>query len=162
MPKNSSQMYFYAADGGTPTPYMGAHWRHLANTAAAMRSCQITLTTCYIAYTVYCVQRFLRCFQTTDLCYILSLYHYHTINLFDCCIADMCVTRKQWHKYESLVIYQPTDRLSNRIDDRFRRVWQSDLFRCNNLANVAFNILYITAANEKVLIVIVSINIGTL
>jgi len=25
-------MYFYAEEGGTPTPYMGAHWRHLANT----------------------------------------------------------------------------------------------------------------------------------
>jgi len=25
-------MYFYAKEGGTPTPYMGAHWRHLANT----------------------------------------------------------------------------------------------------------------------------------
>jgi len=25
-------MYFYAEEGGTPTPYMGAHSRHLANT----------------------------------------------------------------------------------------------------------------------------------
>ena len=25
-------MYFYAEEGGTPTPYMGAHCRHLANT----------------------------------------------------------------------------------------------------------------------------------
>jgi len=32
MPKNSSKIYFYAEEGGTPTPYMGAHWRHLANT----------------------------------------------------------------------------------------------------------------------------------
>ena len=39
-------MYFYAEEGGTPTPYMGAHCRRLANTishlnylhAAAMRS----------------------------------------------------------------------------------------------------------------------------
>jgi len=96
----------------------------------------------------------------------ISDTYYHSILPVQTCLTAalqiMCVTRKQWHKYESLVIYQPTDRLSNRIDDRFRRVWQSDLFRCNNLANVAFNILYITAANEKVLIVIVSINIGTL
>jgi len=25
-------MYFYEEEGGTPTPYMGAHCRHLANT----------------------------------------------------------------------------------------------------------------------------------
>jgi len=25
-------MYFCAKEGGTPTPYMGAHCRHLANT----------------------------------------------------------------------------------------------------------------------------------
>jgi len=25
-------MYFYTEEGGTPTPYMGAHCRHLANT----------------------------------------------------------------------------------------------------------------------------------
>jgi len=25
-------MYFYAEEGGAPTPYMGAHCRHLANT----------------------------------------------------------------------------------------------------------------------------------
>jgi len=25
-------MYFYAEEGDTPTPYMGAHCRHLANT----------------------------------------------------------------------------------------------------------------------------------
>jgi len=25
-------MYFYVEEGGTPTLYMGAHWRHLANT----------------------------------------------------------------------------------------------------------------------------------
>jgi len=41
-------MYFSAEEGGTPTPYMGAHCRHVANTishlkvklltAAAMRS----------------------------------------------------------------------------------------------------------------------------
>ena len=25
-------MYLYTEEGGIPTPYMGAHWRHLANT----------------------------------------------------------------------------------------------------------------------------------
>jgi len=25
-------MYFYVEEGGTPIPYMGAHWRHLENT----------------------------------------------------------------------------------------------------------------------------------
>jgi len=46
-------MYFYAKEGGTPTPYMGAHWRHLANTIEPS-VCggdavlfQFTLTTCY-------------------------------------------------------------------------------------------------------------------
>jgi len=45
-------MYFYA-EGGTPTPYMGAHWRHLANTIEPSVCggdavlCQVTLTTCY-------------------------------------------------------------------------------------------------------------------
>jgi len=46
-------MYFYA-EGGTPTPYMGAHCRHLVNTISAVNTifcgdavlCQITLTTC--------------------------------------------------------------------------------------------------------------------
>ena len=33
-------MYFYAEEGGTPTPYMGAHCRHLAVL------CQITFATC--------------------------------------------------------------------------------------------------------------------
>jgi len=32
MPKNSSQMYFYAEEGGTPTPYMGSYCCHLVNT----------------------------------------------------------------------------------------------------------------------------------
>ena len=46
-------MYFYAEEGGTPTPYMGAHWRLLANTIEPSVCggdavlCQITLTTCY-------------------------------------------------------------------------------------------------------------------
>ena len=47
-------MYFYAEKGGTPTSYMGAHCRHLANTISHLNYllpwrcglCQITLTTC--------------------------------------------------------------------------------------------------------------------
>ena len=47
-------MYFYAEEGGTATPYMGAHCRHLANTISHLNYllrgdavlCQITLTTC--------------------------------------------------------------------------------------------------------------------
>jgi len=45
-------MYFYAEEGGTPTPYMGAHWRNLGNTIEPSVCggdavlCQITLTTC--------------------------------------------------------------------------------------------------------------------
>jgi len=47
-------MYFYTEEGGTPTPYMGAHCRHLANTISHLNYllrgdvvlCQITLTTC--------------------------------------------------------------------------------------------------------------------
>jgi len=47
-------MYFYAEEGGTPTPYMGAHCRHLGNTISHLNYllrrwcilCQITLTTC--------------------------------------------------------------------------------------------------------------------
>ena len=46
-------MYFYV-EGGTPTPYMGAHCRHLVNTISHLncllrRRCglmSITLTTC--------------------------------------------------------------------------------------------------------------------
>ena len=31
-------MYFYAEEGGTPTPYMGAHCRHLVNTISHSES----------------------------------------------------------------------------------------------------------------------------
>ena len=48
-------MYFYAEEGGTPTPYMGAHCRHLVNTISNLNYrggdavlCQITLTTCLL------------------------------------------------------------------------------------------------------------------
>jgi len=49
-------MYFYAEEGGTPTPYMGTHSRHLANTieppvcGGDAVLCQITLTTCSNTY----------------------------------------------------------------------------------------------------------------
>ena len=51
-------MYIYAEEGGTPTPYMGPHWLHLAKTIShlnyLLRSdavlCQITLTTSYYYY----------------------------------------------------------------------------------------------------------------
>jgi len=42
-------MYFYAEEGGTPTPYMGAHCRHLANTICQinylLRRCGSTIWT---------------------------------------------------------------------------------------------------------------------
>ena len=33
-------MYFYVEEGGTPTPYMGAHWRHPANTISHLNCLQ--------------------------------------------------------------------------------------------------------------------------
>jgi len=47
MPKNSWQMYFYAEEGDTPTSYIGAHCRHVANTISHLnyllrRRCGLT------------------------------------------------------------------------------------------------------------------------
>jgi len=33
-------MYFYSEEGGTPTPYMGAHCRNLANTISHLNYCR--------------------------------------------------------------------------------------------------------------------------
>jgi len=63
-------MYFYAEESGTPAPYMGAHWHHLANTIEPSVCggdavlCQITLTTC----------SYHSCYQEPGLALILILH----------------------------------------------------------------------------------------